>query len=285
MSPTREGGYYDLPYIYTYDADSLTDGQNYLDVALPMTDNADFIFRRVAGVRNVVDTPPNGGRWQWRDSKRQERTDSPYQPLQEELIIPEVMFHYGTELSLDLYSVLRANRAYAVPGSVPNYLSQLVFQGVKRFWGGNPVETQYRYRSQNYIITQDILLDWTGRIAPAYVQPESPRQFTVQVDDFDFNLQAIGLFIQTALMAAPQVSDGLCKILLYGPRQEQLSLAPVLDSYLCAHNGGYNNVFPAPSMVYPAGSVIRLDLASLLLDTEVPATLTINLIGERRIPC
>jgi hypothetical protein len=277
--------HYDLPFLYTFDTDNLADGQNYLDVALPMVDNADFIFRRVVGVRNVVDIPANGGLWQWRDSKRQDRASGPYQPLQEELIIPEVMFSYGAELSLDLYASLRANRPYAVPGSVPNYLSQLAFQGVKRYWGGGGMETQYRYRTMDYTITENVQINWAGRIAPAYILPENPRQFSVRVDDYDFNLQAVGLFMQTALAAAPVVSDGFVKIMLYGPRQEQLSLTPVLDSYVVPQNGAFNNVFPAPTIVYPAGSILRFDITSLLLDTEVPGVLTVNLIGERRIPC
>lgn len=285
MNQNQNQGYYDLPFIYTFDTDNLADGQNYLDVALPMTDNADFIFRRVAGVRNVVNVPAAGGLWQWRDSKRQDRASGPYPPLQEELIIPEVMFSYGAELSIDLYASLRANRPYAVPGSVPNYLSQIIWQGVKRYWGGQPVETQYRYRTMDYTITEDIQINWAGRLAPAYILPESPRQFSVRVDDFDFNLQAVGLFMQTALAVTPVVSAGFCKIMLYGPRQEQLSIAPVLDAYVVPQNGAFNNVFPAPTLVYPAGSILKFDITSLLLDTEIPAVLTVNLIGERRIPC
>lgn len=281
----QNGGYYDLPFIYTYNADNLTDGVTYMDVGLPMVDNADFIFRRVAGLRNVVDTPVNGGLWQWRDSKRQERANVPYAPLQEELIIPEVMFSSGAEFSLDLFNVLRANRPYAVPGSVPNFFSQFILQGVKRFWGGSGLETQYRYRTMDYTITWPIVVNWAGRIPPGYTVQESPRQFSMPVDDYDFVLQGVGLFMQTALDVTPAVSNNLVKIRLYGPRQEQLSLDPVLDSYIGVQNGNYNNVFPAPTMVYPANSIIRVDVESLLLDTEVPGNLTINLIGERRMPC
>lgn len=284
MNPNNSG-HYDLPFIYTYNADNLTDGLNYLDLALPMVDDTDFIFRRVAGLRNVVDTPVNGGAWQWRDMKRQERANMPYAPLQEELIIPEVMFTSGAEFSVDLYSILRANRPYAVPGSVPNYLSQFILQGVKRFWGGGGLETHYHYRKQNYTITWPIVVNWAGRVPPGYTVQEPPRQFSLPVDDYDFNLQAVGLFMQTALDVTPLVSNNRVKIRLYGPRQEQLSLAPVLDSYIAPQNGAYNNVFPAPSMLYPANSIIRVDIESLLLDTEVPGQLVVNLIGERRMPC
>ena len=200
------------------------------------------------------------------------------------VVMPEIVYPPDSQIGFDLDVVVRANNAYIVPGSIPNYFAQLGFFGVRRFWGQRASITDYRYHSRPYTITTEATVSWAGRVAPAYQVLENPRQFTVLVDSRDFELQAIHAMIQ--LPAGDIIpANGHVKLTLYDQNQQAMSTDPVVDSYLSDCNADYNSVFPVPTMLYKANSLIRYDVTSLLLDTQVPATLTLHFIGAWRFPC
>jgi hypothetical protein len=58
----------------------------------------------------------------------------------------------------------------------------------------------------------------------------------------------------------------------------------VVDELLNDISVNYNSVYPAPPVLYPVGSQIKFDIWSLLIDTEIPATLEINFHGKWRLP-
>jgi len=271
--------YYDQPFAYLFDGDGLTDALSYTNLAQPLVSGSDFILRRIAGMPNIA----TGLRFRDRNSmnRQSQAVGFPH----DYVVMPEIVYPPDAQIGFDLETVLRANNAYAVLGSVPNFFAQLAFFGVRRFWGQQAPRTAYRYHSRPYTITTDVPVTWAGRIAPLYQVLEGPRQFSVLVDTNDFELQVIHAMIQLEGAAAPIPANGHVKITLYDQNQQALSNTPVLDSYLSDCNADYNSVFPVPTLLYKANSLIRFDVTSLLIDTDIPATLTLHFIGAWRFPC
>jgi hypothetical protein len=274
--------YYDQPFVYVFDGDNLTDGLDYANLAQPLTSQSDFILRRIAGRPNVA-----AGGIRFRDRNAYNRQSAPYGIPHDYAVLPEIVYPPDAQIGFDLTNVLRANNPYpGVPGSVPNYYAQLAFVGARRFWGQRPPFSSYKYHSRPYVITTDVTIDWAGRIAPAYTQLEGPRAFSVLVDSHDFELQKIHGTLRTGISLFEYTpSSAAVKIVLYDQNQQALSTAPVLDSYMFDNNADYNSVFPTPTLLYKANSLIRFDIMSLLIDTQVPAVLTLDFIGAWRFPC
>jgi hypothetical protein len=271
--------YYDLPFFYTFDGDDLTDGTSYNNLAVPLENVSDFILRRIVGVPNVA------SKFRYRDENLRDRMSALYTSPRDILVVPEIRFAPDTQFSFDLGTVTRANVPYAAGGSTPNYLSQIALQGVRRYYGQRVPVTAYRHHDRPYAITQQYTIDWTGRLSPAYTVKANPRQFSFLVDDYDFELQNIEMLL-TKPGAAAVPCTGFLKIRLYDCNQQAMSTAPVLDSYVNSANGGnWASIFPVPTVLYPANSIIRFDIESLLVEADMNSTLTVNFIGMRRYPC
>lgn len=279
MNPSARQDYYDLPFIYVFDAASLNDGQDYTNLAKPLINTSEFHLRRIAGRNLVCESIVI------RDEFQRERMQAPVAMLNDYVVSPELVFGPAAQIGLDLYGVLRANTPYGVPGSVPNYYSRIAFQGVRRFWGLRAADTEYKYFVKPFSYQMDFTVDWTGRVAPDYQIAEPVRQYTLQVDDVDFELCMITLKALLPGIPVPDQSTHLLGLRLYNAAQQQLSDLPVPDYLLTANNYDYNSLFPVPTLVYPAGSVIRFDVESLLIQTQVPAQFTITFNGMRRYPC
>jgi hypothetical protein len=268
----------DRPFIYVFDADALTDGLSYNNLQVPVLADSTFFLRRVSGL------PAVASRIQIRNHRGQQLFSAPSQIPLDYPLAPELEYEPGSAISFDLVSVLRGNNAYGVPGSVPNYYSQLCFQGIRRFSQAAELETPYRYYQVPQIITAQAALTWTGRIAPAYTIPAESRRFFVQVTDYDFELYRMSAVRQAPAGAwVPSVLDA--KIMLYDAVGNRLMSAPVVDGFLNSCVANFNSEFPIPPLLYPVGSNITFDVTSLLVAANVPMTINVAFQGVWRKPC
>ena len=272
--------YRDVSFIYAFDADSLSDGTDYADLNVPVVGDSDFVCRKIMG------RPLVAQQIRYYDERNWSKSSALFEMLGEHLILPEITFPADGQIRFDLGTVARASWVYTTPGSVPNYYSQLAFQGVRRYWGGPPErDSDYPYRRAPFSVQTEVSVDWTGRIAPAYQDLASPVQFTVPVQDVDFELTHIAVLIAKGRgNIVPVESRYAVKLMLYDNAGMQLSNVPVLDQWLAWNSSSYNSCFPVPSVLYPANSQIKFDVTSLLLDTEIPATLTLVFHGFRHYP-
>jgi hypothetical protein len=272
----------DRPYIYVYDADALTDGAGYNDITVPTHIDGEFRLRRIAGLPVVAPT----GTIQVRGDAGYRLFSAPCRVPSEQAVVPELVYKPGSAITLDLTNVLRSNNA---TGGLPCYFSQLAFQGVRRFSTGKPVETAYRYYEKPYAWSSNIVVNWSGRLAPGETIIAPGQQFNVPVQDYDFALYHIALTEQLVGLAPPfnaiQPCNQSIKLMLYDANREQLMSAPVCDFFLGTGSRNYNSLFPVPPLVYPAGSQILFDIHSLLRITTLPCNLQITFFGTRRIPC
>lgn len=269
--------HYDLPFVYVFDADALVDTQSYSNLSVPMLTGTDFILRRIAGRQTCAATIRT------RDAAQANRQSLPFAMPRDYVVVPDLLYPPDSQIGFDLGIVLRGNWPYAVPGSIPNYWSQIAFQGVRRFHNQQAPETTYRYYTKPYTATFDFNITWTGRIAPAYQVVDDPRQFNIQMENYDFELHRITATI-TKFGGALAPVDAAFKIRLYDAWGMALSNAPVVDVLITENTPFYNSCFPVPTLLYPASSIIRFDIQSLLLDTEVPAAVTLEFHGVQRFP-
>ena len=270
-------GYHDQPWIYVYDGDALTNGQDYLCIQVPVND-ADFHLRRVAG------RPTIAGKIQLRrDAAPFFATDSGVVMPPDWVIVPEKVFKVGSAISIDLFTVLKAQNAdQAETIQYP----QLVFQGVRRWPGPQkyPMPATYKYKEKFWSYEVDVTIDWDGGLDP------QPHRFFQDVQDYDFELRRI-----TAVTKTKGQSDvfwtpwGEWKMMLFDQNRNQLMSAPVMDYFLLDNNDGipgfndYNSVFPIPAVLYPTGSQIMFELTSLILGSDLDATYQLRFEGARRV--
>jgi len=270
-------GYYDLPFVYAFDADALTDGTSYNNLSVPLLAGTDFLLRRVAGRQTCAST------MRFRGADGAVRQSRLFAMPRDYVVAPDLLYPPDSQINLDLGTVLRGNWPYLVPGSVPNYWSQIAFQGVRRYYNREAPESTYRYYTKPHSITYDFNITWAGRIAPAYQVMDDPRQFNVQVDNYDFELHRITCTI-TKFGGTLTPVDAAFKMRLYDAWGVALMNAPIVDVLLMENTAFYNSCFPVPTLLYPASSIIKFDIQSLLIDTEVPAALTIEFHGVQRFP-
>jgi len=285
-------GYRDFPFAYVYDATGLSDGTTYQDIQVPLQGDSDFILRHIAGVSNCVDTSANGGRWNYKGHSRQYAIGNqstgicaiPNWP-----VVPEKLFKYNEAIWIDLYNVLRATNACAGPAQPVPY-SYIGFFGVKRFNDNQGYRTQatpYKYREmpQRYEFVLTIA-------KAAYVgnttSPNPPQRFIQQMDNYDFELLRMSVAQEgsTGTLLTQDFS-----MTLYDANMHQLSNLPLPQGYWNAGKPApstqppYQACFPVPSIVYPAGAAITIDVTSLLCPAVVPQTYNISFEGLWRLPC
>lgn len=269
-------GYWDFPYVYTFDASSLTDGNTYTDQLNVIFDgDSDFILRHICGINNCVDTFANNGKWDLRNASRTYATGRPGEliaPCTHWVVLPEKLYPYNGAIWFDLQTVLRAFR------TAGNYTSQLAFFGSKRFrnpsWMG---DTRYNYRILPYILPYTLTLDWAaGTPVQSFYVPV--QQYDFLLTEIKINKQATGTGLAT---------DDF-QIQLYDAWNHPLSRVPINQSYINSARLGaqtppvYQPYFPTPALLYPNGSQIKF-VANLLM-TAVPVVYNIQFIGIWRIP-
>jgi hypothetical protein len=146
-------------------------------------------------------------------------------------------------------------------------------------------DTTYRYTEKPFAIVNDIQVTWSGRLFPGETVMAGGRQFSVPVQDYDFELYYITMIEQlVGVGPAVQPSNQSIKLMLYDVDGNQLMSAPVCDFFLGAGSRNYNSLFPIPPLVYPAGSQILFDVHSLLANASLPMNLEMAFCGVRRMP-
>jgi len=282
-------GTLDFPYAYVYDTSAFTDGQNIMSIVQQLQGDSAFILRRIMGVPTVVNTPANGGRFNYRNASGNYANGNLSTGIvvpNTWPVVPEKLYRQNDQISFDLYQTLRAFNAC---GGTPIYTSQIAFLGVKRFGKGSTYPRQitpYRYREVTYRYAYELTINWSHFDVSGRVQPS--QRFIQQMDNFDFELLriAISKASSTSALTTPDFS-----IALYDPNMHQFSSAPMLQGF---YNAGrptpatsspYQATFPCPSQIYPAGSAITFDITSLLCSTSIPQTYEILFDGIWRYPC
>lgn len=266
------------PFIYVFDADALVAGSSPNDLSLQTQTDSDFLLRRLSGLNTVAT------KMQLRNDNRSQLFSTLSALPRDYPIAPELTYRAGSYISFDLNNISLASRSYGVGGSVDNFWSQLVFQGIRVFPMGAKLETSYRYYERFTQLTLDVTVDWSGRVSPAFVAAEPARRFQLEIKDYDFELFRVGLSEKRTGQPL-QDSFTMVKFMLFDPSRNQLMNRPVADFFLSDIVRDFHSVFPVPPMLYPAGTQIMFEITSLLIPAQLPLTLTVTFMGIWRMPC
>jgi len=277
-------GFVDYPFAYVYDATSLADGANYNDIALPLQGDSQFVLRRVLGVPNVVDTAANGGRFNLKNASGAYANGSPTTGMVMPNcwpVVPEKLYDVNNSIRFDLFTVSRANNSGV-------YYAYIAFMGVKRFAAGtSPIfhRTPYDYREVKYSYS----LNFQNSVD--YSAGQTPTRISQIMEQYDFELMSIRIADITTPGTGALVTQDF-SITLYDPNQRQFSNLPLPQGYLnagrvsAAQGPPYQAIFPVPSMIYPAGGAIIMDITSLVPNaSSTLITYNVMLDGVWRIPC
>jgi hypothetical protein len=279
---TTPAGYGDTFFQYVYAADALANGSTVLQLAAALIDDGDFILRHWAGLDTVVNNTT--GTVQFYDSNIRNFFSSPAllgSFASGKSVLPEKYYPQRSAIRADLANV---NKAVAgTDGGLTVYRSQLIFSGVRRRANvqSDPGPSLYKYYEKEFAYPFKLSINSyasTGGVLNPAVQ------YTIPVNDFDFELRRVELQLQTA----QQPSQFL--ITLYDNAWTAVQSAPVLANHFChldpSQSSGELSFFPSPPLVYRINSVIRFDIWSLLFSpTVLPQTFNMNFVGVRRIPC
>lgn len=259
-------GYFDQPFLYVFDADNLTDGVDYRRLRITTFSGADFLLRRVGGQDRAATN------MQLRDVMARLIFNDPFNTnFQDFPIVPEIMYPAASDITFDLLPVQRFLKSDP-PFNIP--LSQIVFQGVRRFKGYRRPPS-YPYWEDEWSYPFELTIDWDFR-------DTRPRRFAINVEDCDFELLQITEDINNVV---PPGFDTSMKLQLYDQVNEQVFSAPVIDDLMMDNSTDYRGIVPVPGIVYRIGQQIRFDVTSLLLPAEVPGTAMLWFHGVRRRPC
>jgi len=285
-------GKLDIPFAYVFDATKLTDGLTIYNLAKALQGDSDFVLRRIVGVNNCVNTPALGGAFNYKNpsgSYTASPTTIGIRAWPNWVVLPEKVYSYNTQISFDLFNVLRDFNACS---GTPIYTSYIAFFGVKRLpvqSGYRSNTTPYRYKEKKY--TYSINFTLTQAHLNASGGTNAPIRFSQLIDNYDFELQRISISYANAIGNTGALTSDDFLIQLYDPNMHQLSDMPLNQSYV--NNGKssqtlfqpYGGIFPVPPLVYPAGAAITFDVTSMLCSTSVPQSYNIIFEGIWRIPC
>lgn len=253
-------GCHDVPFIYLFDGNNLTNGADFINQLSIKTDaDSDFILRRVAGAQSVgqfFGLRNNSGSYVWQP---------PISVLgptggvsnQGDIGFPHEKVYGGREASGQIrFDILQVQKAVALSGGT-DFIAAIAFQGCKRFpWDVEPAPCPYRLRSFEYVLPIPAVTWTRGQF----------QRFSVKVEQSgDFELDSICQINATNI---PDTRTGVFNYMLYDPHRWQMMSAPVPDGLIVDQLNGIlttdpapmPGVFPAPAMLYPRLSQITVDL-------------------------
>lgn len=263
-------GTFDQPFIYVFDANAITDGQDRRRVAITTFTGSDFIMRRVAGIDRVCTE------FQLRDVLSRLIFDGNVNTAYRDFpLIPELLYPGGDGISFDLINVAKSSNT---SGSL---LSQLIFQGVRRFQGYKRPPS-YPYWEDEFRYEADIAIDSTWGLGVT-------RIFGIDIYDYDFEmleiLETIINPVGGGVPCAPGGVNQAFKIQLYDQVNETVFSAPVIDDLIVANSVGYLGVCPVPGIVYRIGQRIKFELTNLVTPGACAIQVQLVFHGVRRRPC
>jgi hypothetical protein len=267
-------GYFDQPFIYTFDADNLVgggvipNGQDVRNAGITTYSGADFILRRVAGIDRVCT------QFQLRDVLARLLFDAnsgvQSAGFYDFPLNPEFLYPAAAGITFDLLNVQKAVNTSG------NFLSQIAFQGVRRFRGYRRPPS-YPYWEDPFDYLSDVTINWTDT---------QPRTYVKNIYDFDFELLTISaIIINPPGGGPPAPCSGIFKIQLYDQVYEKTSFTPILDDLLIDNGAKYQGVNPVPGIVYRISQQIKFDFYSLVVPAACPLQVQIRFRGVRRRPC
>jgi hypothetical protein len=188
-TPDGYGDYY-FCYVYNPAANGLVSGESYSYLPIEIQDDI-FILRAWGGAESCLSTASTVSTWgkiQLYDAQTRLFFDLPvsvFSPFSTgTAVLPEKEFPANSALRFDLSNTsLSQDSTSTVP------TSQLAFHGVRRAKGraSDPTPSPYPYREQDFTIPFTAQL-----VNPATASgPGAPTQFTVPIQDYDFELRRI----------------------------------------------------------------------------------------------
>ncbi len=288
-------GKQDVPFCYVFDATAIADAQAQVqNNSVQLQGDSEFVLRHIAGVNLCVNTPANGGRFNYRNASGSYANGNPSSGIfmpQNWPVLPEKLYPMSNgAIFFDLYNTLRD---FNICSETPIYNSYIAFFGVKRFayQAGQPSQkTPYKYRPCKYTYEFDLTVNWNHFSGGTIVAP--PRRFTVDMDRYDFELMRISIAKTTV---GARGTGGLLtndfQVMLYDSNLHQYSSLPLNQYFLNAGRPtpatapAYQPAL-APTLIYPVGSAITFDITSMLCNAiDPPQTYNIVFEGIWRIPC
>jgi len=268
-------GYFDQPFWYVYNGDNLTNGQDARNVGITTYSGSDFILRRVAGMDRLCT------QFQLRDNLWRllfDTTQGAYTAgFNDFPLVPELLYPASAGITFDLLNVQKVLNS----GLSAAPLSQIVFQGVRRFQGyKRPPSYPYWEDEFSYPITFNIT-----------TAPNSPPvKYAIDIYDFDFELLRILEVINPGSGGGLPGDNVACKIMLYDQVYEQVFSAPVIDDLMMDNSVGYRGIVPVPGIVYRIGQQIKFDVTSMITPDVgsggvIPVSVQLKFQGVRRRPC
>jgi hypothetical protein len=276
-------GCHDVPFIYLFDGNDLTNGTDILNrLSVKLDSDAQFILRRIAGAQSVAQFfsyRNNSGSYVWTPPMSTlGPTGGPSN--QADIGVGPEKFYGGLDAAGQIrFDVLNVQKAVALSGGT-DFIAAIAFQGVKRFpWDVEEPPCPYRLRSFEYTLPIPAV-DW---VRGQY------RRFSVKIDKTgDFELDSISQINATNI---PDTRTGVFNYMLYDPHKWQMMSAPVPDGLIIDQLNGIlttdpapmPGVFPSPAMLYPRLSQITVDLYAT---QSVPQGDCWQIIfrGQERIP-
>ncbi len=268
-------GKVDVPYMYVYDAATLTDGVSYNKLGMLLDPDSDFILRRIVGAQFVAGKI---------------RTYFPSQRfMQQSLmntkanwpVLPEVVYGAGSQIPFDLGTVAKAVTA----DTVPINLAFLGFQGVRRFDANMfPVyRTPYQYKELHKEYEFELNMNYAHWTDAGSGILTLPKQYVQIITEGDFELCQIRV---TRYANGARVTTTDFQMSLYDPRgQFRLSSLPMNLKFFDANAPAayYQSCFPAESQVYPINGAIKFEITSMLPFGQV-GQYVIQFVGMERRP-
>ena len=220
-------GFYDQPFYYVFDAQSLTDGALAYNQFVNMIPGiGDFVLRRIVGLDRVLQNvnsavspaPPNSGQYQFRDNNGAYLSASPiYQgaggPGTESAntsdlaVIPEIWYPDKGSVRFDLLRILRA--IADTQSANPIYSAQLGFGGVRRLPGTSPLVPSFQYKPRQYSYVQKLLITHEAYV-PGTTVLQPPQVVNTQITNYDFELYELRITYQKLLeIAGPPDTGGV----------------------------------------------------------------------------
>ena len=297
-------GFRDTPFIYVMDSNDIPAA--WIGVPMPMPDislhgDADFLLRRVAGQWTMTN-----GSFQVYDANHMPFFSEPVNVaaipgLADLVIAPQKFYPRGGRIDVGFFPFVPTTKISVTSVGFTFTTGQMAFQGVKR-WEGEPARPKYRYYERHYVHRFNFDLNWIAclfdPITGAFQGFQDGRTFQVPIDDYDFELFYINLRQSSLGPIAfnglyPTWSDPVFKMMLYDAVGTGVYSQPVNCNLIFANVSPF--LFPAtypmglsPTLVYPAGSVLKFDIYSLLLLADIQPTapqMEIEFVGALRVPC
>ena len=265
-------GFADIPFLYTFDGRSLTNGTSPEGLILNIEDEP-FYLRSVVGMNSLAAT------WRYYDQSSDEAQSELINTSPRYTVVPERRFDPLSAFRFDLGTV-----AVATNGD-GNEIGFIGWQGVKRVpkdqFGWPMYQTQYDYWEHDYSYVLEADINFFAD------QGAASRDFEVEIRNGDFELGYISISEVTtgniqALPADPFLMT------LYAPNAfQQLSnvLAPARWFNFNQGGGIFNSVFPVPALVYPVDSQIRIRIESLIDAAGGTRRFQFVFRGTERKPC